>query len=215
MKKALWLSVLVILPVAFGGTLPALAADTGTGFYLGGNVGQSRAKIDTAGIDAGIIALGAATSATSADEEDVGFKLFAGYRFHPNFAVEGGYFNLGKFNTTTVTTGPPLTIAGEAKNDNGFNLDLVGIVPFDDSFSGFARVGVQTSKTTVSGAAVGVAVSTSESKTSYKAGLGLQYNFTKNVGARLEWERYRVPDGDGTGGQSDVDLFSLGLVVRF
>ncbi len=213
MKKTLWLSALVILPVAIG--VPALAADTGTGFYLGGNVGQSRAKIDTGAISAGCVAAGFATCATSADEEDVGFKLFAGYRFHPNFAVEGGYFNLGKFNFTTVTTGPAATVAGEAKNDNGFNLDLVGIVPFDPSFSGFARVGAQTSKTTVSLAVPGFAFSNSETKTSWKAGLGLQYDFTKDIGARLEWERYRVPNGDGTGGKADVDLFSLGLVVRF
>ena len=191
----------------------AIAADAGTGFYLGGNVGGSRVKIDTAGIDAAVRAAGATTSATTANENDTGFKLFAGYRFHPNFAVEGGYFNLGKFTTTTVTTGPALTVAGEVKNDNGFNLDLVGIVPFNDAFSGFARVGVQNSKTTVSAAAGGVGVSLSETKTNWKAGLGVQYDFTKNIGARAEWERYRLPDGAGS--RFDADLFSLGLLVRF
>lgn len=215
MKKKYFVSLAGLLALIAAGVSSALAADTGTGFYLGGNVGQSRAKIDTAGINAACVAGGFATCATTADEHDVGFKLFAGYRFHPNFAVEGGYFNLGKFNFTTVTTGPAATVTGDAKNDNGFNLDLVGIVPFDSSFSGFARVGVQTSKTTVSLAVPGFAVSTSESKTNWKAGLGLQYDFTKDIGARLEWERYRIPNGDGTGGRADVDLFSLGLVVRF
>ena len=216
MKQKHFVSLLGLLAIAAVGMPSAMAADTVTGFYIGGNVGQSRAKIDTAATDAAVLATGlVATSATTARETDTGFKLFAGYRFHPNFAVEGGYFNLGKFTTTTVTTGPALTIAGEIKNDNGFNLDLVGIAPFNDSFSGFARVGLQTSKTTQSAAAGGVALSTNETKTSYKAGLGLQYDFTKNIGARLEWERYRVPNGDGTGAKADVDLFSLGLVVRF
>ena len=165
MKQKNFVSLLGLLAIAAVGMSPAMAADTPTGFYIGGNVGQSRVKIDTAGIDAAIRAAGATTSATTANENDVGFKLFAGYRFHPNFAVEGGYFNLGKFTTTTVTTGPALRIAGTVKNDNGFNLDLVGIIPFNKAFSGFARGGVQTSKTTVSAAGGGIALSASETKT--------------------------------------------------
>ena len=192
-----------------------------TGFYIGGNVGSSRAKIDTAGINASVISVFRVASAvTTADESDVGFKLFGGYRFHPNFAVEAGYFNLGKFSATTVTTGPAATGVANVKNENGFNVDLVGIVPINDAFSLFGRVGVQTSKTsidlaiTVPGVGAG-AGSTSETSTSYKAGLGAQYDFTKSIGARAEWERYRVPGGASGSSKADVDLFSLGLVVRF
>ena len=220
MKHKHFVSLLGLLAIAVVGMPSAIAADTSSGFYVGGNVGQSRVKIDTGAIDAAILSTGlVATSATTAQETDIGLKLFAGYRFHPNFAVEGDYFNLGVFTTTTVTTGPAVTLSGTAKNENGFNLDLVGIVPFNDSFSGFARLGVQNSETKISLVGVGpggtAAFSTSESKTNWKAGLGLQYYFTKSIGARAEWERYRVPNGDGTGGTADVDLFSLGLVVRF
>jgi OmpA-OmpF porin, OOP family len=197
-----------------------MAADTSSGFYIGGNAGQSRAKIDTAGINAAVLATGrVASSATTSDENDTGFKLFGGYRFHPNFAVEAGYFNLGKFGFSTVTTGPAATLAGSAKNDNGFNIDLVGIAPINDVFSLFARVGVQVSKTSISVVGIGpggtAAVSSDETGTSYKAGLGAQYDFTKSIGARAEWERYRIPGGTSGSGKADIDLFSLGLVVRF
>ena len=208
---------LLFLTVAITGTPYAIAADDVTGFYVGGNVGQSRSKIDTASIDAAIRAAGAATSATTANEHDTGFKLFGGYRLHPNFAVEAGYFNLGKFSFTTITTGPAATLSGSAKNDNGINLDIVGILPFAEGFSGFARLGVQSSKSTVSITGIGpggtASVSQSETKTNWKAGLGLQYDFNKNIGARAEWERYRVPDGSG--GKANVDLFSVGMLVRF
>ena len=202
------------------GSSPAMAADAGMGWYGGANVGQSRMKVDTTGIDTAVMATGlVATSATTASENDVGFKLFGGYRFHPNFAVEAGYFNLGKVGFTTITTGPAATIGGEAKNENGFNIDLVGIAPLSDVFSLFARVGVQTSKTSITAAGIGPggtsAVSSSETSASYKAGVGAQYEFTKNIGGRLEWERYHVPGGAAGIDKFDVDSFSLGMVVRF
>jgi OOP family OmpA-OmpF porin len=211
-------SLLGILAFTLFGTSSAMAADAANGFYIGGNVGQSRAKIDTANIDATVLAAGFTTSATSANETDVGFKIFGGYRFHPNFAVEAGYFNLGKFGFTTVTT-PAATITGTAKNDNGFNIDIVGIAPLNDAFSLFARVGVQTSQTSLTatgtGGGITVAASSSQTSTSYKAGLGAQYDFTKSIGARAEWERYRLPGGAAGSNKADVDLFSLGMVVRF
>jgi OOP family OmpA-OmpF porin len=109
-------------------TPSSMAADPSIGWYVGGNVGQSRANIDDGGINATVLSAGFTSASTTKDETDTGFKVFAGFRFMPNFAIEAGYFNLGKVNFTTVTT-PAATISGEAKSDNGFNLDLVGILP--------------------------------------------------------------------------------------
>jgi hypothetical protein len=48
-----------------------------------------------------------------------------------NFAVEGGYFNLGKFGyTANATTGSQTGSAG----NQGLNLDGVGILPLTQSF---------------------------------------------------------------------------------
>jgi OOP family OmpA-OmpF porin len=208
-----------IAALGLGFASSAMAADEMTGYYVGGNVGQSRTKIDTASFDASVRALGVATSTTSANQNDTGFKLFGGYRFHPNFAVEAGYFNIGKFTTTTVTTGPGATVVGSAQNNNGFNIDLVAIAPLDAGFSLFGRFCIQTSKTSLSAAGFAAsrtaAISSNETSAGYKAGLGAQYDFTKSVGARAEWERYRVPGGGSGVGKADVDLFSLGMVVRF
>ena len=46
-------------------------------------------------------------------------------------------------------------------------------------------------------------------------GVGVSYDFTKRVSVRGEWERFhRVGPGDFTG-QGDVDLFSVGMGLRF
>src|SRR5262245_5537797 len=84
---------------SLGASGSALAQSTG--WYVGGGIGKSSADIDTAGINASIIRAGGAGVtgvATGTDDNDTGFKLFAGYQLNPNFAVEVGYADLGKFS---------------------------------------------------------------------------------------------------------------------
>jgi len=68
-------------------------------WYLGGNIGQSRAKID----DARITAQLPGSVSISDDNSNTAFKLFGGYQFNKNFALEAGYFNLGKFGYTATS----------------------------------------------------------------------------------------------------------------
>ena len=80
-------------------------------------------------------------------------------------------------------------------------LDAVGSLPlYQDKFMLLARVGVQTSKTSdlFYGTGAGANLtnpSPSKNKVSYKYGAGAEYDFTQNIGARVEWERYQVSDG--------------------
>jgi opacity protein-like surface antigen len=45
-------------------------------------------------------------------------------------------------------------------------------------------------------------------------GLGAQYDFNRNLGLRLEWQRYNRMGG-GLLGKSDTDNVSLGALWRF
>ena len=47
------------------------------------------------------------------------------------------------------------------------------------------------------------------------SGVGLKYNHTKNVAARLEFQRYNDVGDNATTGQSDVNVASLGLRIKF
>lgn len=191
----------------------AMADDAG--WYVGANAGQSRAKIDDARITSGLLGSGFATTSISDDDRSTGYKVFGGYQINKNFALEGGYFDLGKFgfNANTVPAG---TLNGNIKL-RGLNLDAVGILPITEKFSAFGRAGVNyaQAKDSFSGTgAVGVLNPNPSTRgANYKLGLGVQYAFTDALAMRAEVERYRI--NDAVGNKGDVDLISVGLVYHF
>ena len=184
-------------------------------WYVGANVGQSRAKIDDPRISASLLGSGFASTTIADDDSSTGFKLFGGYQFNRNVALEGGYFDLGKFGfkATTVPTG---TLDGRIRL-RGVNLDLVGRLPVTDKFSVFGRVGVNYADArdnfTGTGAVRVLDANPRKHDANIKFGAGLQYDFTEALGMRAEVERYRI--NDAVGNKGDVDLFSVGLVYRF
>jgi len=192
-----------------------LATADDSGWYIGGNVGQSRAKIDEHKITEDLVAGGAASVDIDSDENDLGYKLLGGYQFNRYLALEGGYFDLGKFGFD-ATTVPAGTLDGKIRV-KGLNFDVVGMFPFSEKLSAFARLGVIYADTSdsfdSSGAVTLTDSSPDERDTSYKYGAGLQYNFTPALAMRLEAERYRIDDAVGNDG--DIDLASVGLVYRF
>jgi len=191
----------------------AVAADSG--WYIGANAGEAAASIDDGDIIRGLLANGIATTAFSEDEHHLGFKLFGGYQFNKYFALEGGYFDLGKFKFR-ATTIPAGTLSGSIEV-NGVNFDAVGLLPFNDKFSAFARAGANYAESEDSFRGTGSVIvqdgNRSERDINYKVGVGLQYALTDAFGLRLEAERYRIDDAVGNKG--DIDLFSLGALYRF
>ena len=192
---------------------PSAVADD-SGWYIGGNIGQSRAKIDDARITANLLGGGFTTTAIADDNRDNGYKLFGGYQYNKNFAVEAGYFDLGKFGYM-ATVVPAGTLTGTIKL-KGLNLDAVGTLPLTEKFSAFGRLGLNYAQARDSFTGIGVTVlnpNPSKNDTNYKFGAGLQYAFTESLGMRVEAERYRI--NDAVGNRGDVDMYSLGLVYRF
>jgi len=201
--------------VGFAAMNSPYAVAAGEDWYGGISIGQSRAKIDDARIASELLGSGLALTSLSDDGRDGAGKIFVGYRFRRNFALEAGYFNLGQFGFA-ATTNPAGALNGTIKAQ-GLNLDAVGFVPLGDYFSLFGRVGLQYAQAKDSFSGTGaVAVSNpspSKSAVGYKAGLGAQYDFTDSVGLRGEWERYRIDDAVGNVG--DVDMLSFGVVFNF
>lgn len=185
------------------------------GWYGGANIGQSNATIDDDRITSDLLSRGLVAGSINDDDQDLGYKLFAGYQFNRYLSVEGGYFDLGQFGFSTTTT-PQGTLNGDIRL-RGLNLDAVGTLPITDKFSAFACVGVAyaQAKDTFSGSgAVRVLdPDPSAEEANVKFGLGLQYAFTEALSVRAEIERYRVDDAIGNTG--DVDMASIGLVYRF
>lgn len=195
---------------------PFAVADD-SGWYVGGNVGQSRAEIDNERITGNLLGAGFTTTSITDDNRDIAYKIFGGYQFNRNFALEGGYFDLGKFGFTSTTATPSAgTLSGNIKL-RGLNLDAVGMLPVTDKFSAFGRVGVNYAQArddfSSTGAVPALAnARPSKSDTNYKFGLGIQYAFNESLAMRAEAERYRIDDAVGNKG--DIDLYSVGLVYR-
>jgi OmpA-OmpF porin, OOP family len=163
-------------------SLLAGAAAHAEGLSIGGSVGSSRYKGDDIG-------------GLSTDRRDTGGKVYGGWEFNPNFGLELGYTQLGKFSSA----------AGEAKV-NGAYIDAVGKLPLGNNFSALGRIGAFNGKyeNTLLG---------SERGTNVKVGAGVQYDVSKNLGLRGEWERYRFDATSNT--KANADLYSVGLNYKF
>ncbi|MES2069497.1 MAG: outer membrane beta-barrel protein [Pseudomonadota bacterium] len=188
--------------------------------YVVGSVGQSKFNgVSQSGYDATLNNSGGAVQSSNLKDTDTGFKLLMGRQFSPNFAVEGGYVNLGKAKYNAALSDG--SASANYKSYGGV-VDAVGILPLSNEFSLFGKGGLYYGKTSVdssnSSAMAGSAFNSlgSDWKTSLNYGAGLSYAINKNVSIRGEYERFsKVGDNVSTGGKSNVDLLSVGLVAKF
>lgn len=165
-----------LLAVALGAVALGAQADERPGFYLGAGAGQAM-------IDDGAL-----------DDEDTAFSAFGGYQFNRYFGLEAGYADFGEIE--------PLGSAGPKLEGDAAYLVAVGTVPFTDSFSGYAKAGINDWN--VDASVPGLIADDSGNDPTY--GLGLQYRFTDNVALRGEYSRFEIDD-------SEVDLAQV--QVRF
>lgn len=202
-----------LITLAVLASTPALSQDL-LGPYVGGNLGRSSASFDRpANLDA-FVGPGFSVNSSIENNHDTAYKLYGGYRFHPNFAVEAGWFDLGHFQYIYNTT-PAGSLNGNL-GVRGVNLDLVGILPVSERFSVFGRVGAAYSHSRTgfgNTGAVPLAAVRKHKDTDVKIGAGLQYAFTDSLSVRAELERYRVNDTLRSRGH--VDMASVGLVYSF
>lgn len=155
------------------------------------------------------------TATIDDDTEDTTWRLFAGYRFNPHFAVEGGYYDLGDFNYRASTT-PAGALEGRVQA-RGLNLDLVGFLPLSQRLSALARIGAHYARVEDDFVGRGgVVVNNMHSRDhswNAKAGLGLQYDITDRLSARAEWDHYRVRDE--AHGRWGVNTYTANLLWSF
>jgi len=189
MKNILSLSaVLLILSTL------STAALAESPFYVGGSIGQSYVEEDNV------------LPGEDFDDEDFGFKVFAGYRFHKNFAVEFDYLDYGDPDDNI------LGIDIEIEDLYAVALYGVGILPLSDQFELFVKLGGaywdgKAKATTV----MGLSASSSEDGTELAYGLGASFAFTDQYAVRVEYEEIDVDSDD----LSRLGLFTVGGELRF
>ena len=209
------LLTIALLAVCASSGVQAQSTFNNTGMYVGISAGESKSKFDNGTTAQSLVGAGVTAGALTEDERGNAYKAFIGVPLSPNWSVEAGYFDLGRFGFD-ATTSPAGTVTGTTRIQ-GLNLDLVGALPITERWSLLGRVGAAYAETKGSFSGTGdsgvSAFSSSKRDTHYKYGFGTEYAFTPALTMRLEGERYHV--NDAIGQRENVDLISVGLVYRF
>ncbi len=127
--------------------------------------------------------VGASIGQAKADsEDDTAWRIAAGYRFGRTFAAEVGYVNMGDFGG----------------GDDVTSLELVGTAHFP--------VANQVSLYGLAGLAMLEAGDEDETELTF--GFGAQYDFSRNMGLRVQWQRYNTDP-------EEIDVISVGVAIKF
>lgn len=192
MKTIVWLASAALVLGSHAGTPQAQER-----FYLGASAGSSDIDED--------IALGLITSG-SVDGSDSGTKFYGGFRFGPNFALELGFVDLGRASYSGDFFGSPVT-GGKVKV-SGFNTSAVLQHAINPRFELFGKVGLFAWDLKASDTTGGVPFSAKDDGADLSLGFGANYFFTKNVGARVEWEHFAIDS-------VDASMLSAGIIAKF
>lgn len=151
------------------------------GFYAGGGLGLTQIEDEDAGI--------------SFDDSAIGWRVFGGYEFTPNFALELGYVDSGEAEDSIggIDVDADLT---------AWTVTGLGILPVNDSWDVFGKLGYYDGESEVS--ALGVSADDSES--GFTLGAGARFKLSDTVAIRGDFDWY----------DSDIDtLWSIGVGVQF
>ena len=192
MKSIAWLTGAALMLAS-----PFALAQSEERFYFGASAGAS--DIDR-GATEGLITSG------TVDGSDSGTKIYGGYRFGPKLALELAYADLGKLTYSGDFFGTPVT-AGKVKV-SGVNTSLVAQHQATRKLGLFAKAGLYAWQAKASDVTGGAPFSAKNDGADLSFGVGADYYFTKNAGARFEWEHFELDPGKAS-------LLSAGLVVKF
>ncbi len=182
MKKAL---VALSLSTVFAASTAA-AADQG--IYIGANIGQS--STDTVNLST---------------KTATGFFLTAGYQFIKYFAVEVNYSDFGSPTLGTGYVAP----AGTSARIDGYGVRAVGMYPFNDMWSVFAKLGYAQTRWTGN---------VNQNKNDITYGIGGQFNWDRHWGVNLNYDLYKATgpvNAVGTAQTATVSMPSIGVQYRF
>jgi opacity protein-like surface antigen len=155
--------------------LPAAASD----MYVGLKAGSAKHDITVSGYSESVRAAG----------------IFAGYKVHPDLAIEAEVTNLG-------------TIDNGVAKVTAVSIGVIGSYSLDESASLFAKLGAASTREEVPQSDVRV------SKLAATIGLGAQYELNEDFAVRLGWERYSY-GGENLLYDATASMISLSVLEKF
>lgn len=150
----------------------------------------------------------------SCDDTDFAYKAGIGLEVNEYIMMEAGYIGFNQFKGSNAGG------TQASAEINGVTARMVGTWRLNDSFMFMATGGLAILHTDVK---ANVAITPApasvnnveETDAEWSFGLGAQYNLSKTLGVRAEWERFFSVGDPYTTGESDVDFASVGLLWKF
>lgn len=139
------------------------------GGYIGASIGQTDPDIPTF-------------------DDGTSFALTGGYRVNKNFAVEASYVDLGESDDNIA---PVWTIKAD-----GFNFAAVGIIPVNNKFEVFGKVGMYIWDFSVHEAGTGEIYRSDGNDISF--GFGASFNLADQFNLIFEYQKFEVDDQDAS-----------------
>jgi OOP family OmpA-OmpF porin len=172
---------------------PAFAADD-SGFYIGAGFGQTAIEVNDV-YDLGV----------KFDDSGTTWKILGGYKFMKYLAAELEYFDAGDAEDRWREEDGPYSAEARVKIGlSGFNASAVGILPLGEKFNVFGKLGfVMWDADYEVRASIDLPDFVDEVRdrgtsdgTDLSWGIGAGFDFTDNLGARLEYQSFEVEDTD-------------------
>ncbi len=182
----------------------AQADPSAAGLYIGGSFGEAHLSDACSGAS-GIV--------TNCDNNDSGWKAFAGYQFNPWFSLEAALVDFGEIKFTAQQGGNSVTSTNESQ---GITFHAVGQIPIPFSGASANRFSILGKLGTIWWDAESNSNAGSQSDDDFDLsyGVGLQFTLSERFLIRAEWERFNNV-GIANAGRSDVDLWTAGLAFKF
>ena len=203
----------------------AFAEGGDSGFNIGISGGSTKANLSEGDLNALLRSQNYVSPSSSVKNTDTAYRISGGYRFSPIFSLEAHYTDLGKYSSESRATLVPNAGAGtlSAKyKTSGFGIDALVSAPLGTGFSIYGRVGVMRAKTEANFTSSGSIFVSPTSRlnatantTAYSYGIGAQYDINKQIGIRVEGQRYDKLGNNDTGGKLKLDVYTIGAVFSF
>ena len=186
------------------------------GWYVGVGAGQTNMEAENS-FDTGAL--------ESYSDSDSSSKVFGGFTFSNNFAVEFGYADLGEF-TADIPADPLYTTI----ESTAVFVELVGSAKVHDQVAIFGKLGVAQSDSEMTMSDGVISYTGDNSSVNPVVGLGFDFHVAKlapggQFSVRLEWEQYQnvgegveVAPAPGTGIEllgNAIDVFGVSVTFSF
>lgn len=186
------------------------------GFYALGSLGKARFDLSNDGFDSAIKSMGGAVRRSSSSAGTV-YKVNVGYNFNKFFAVEGGYVKLGKAPYNTSVKGGQVSSSVKA---SGIHVAALGILPVNEQFSVFGKLGLIRSTVHQQLDASGPGQQVSGSNTYHRVGgnwgVGASVKISKPLALRVEAEQFfRLEGLHNKSSGLKVNLLTAGVQYSF